>query len=95
LQPLDVVVFQPYKHYYAEAVDQVVRLGDATFNKIKFLAVFQGFRTKAFKQLIFRSSFRKTGLIPYNSEVVLASLRKKKYAEDNKQSKKQMEAKKQ
>jgi len=95
LQPLDVVVFQPYKHYHAEAVDQVVRLGDATFNKAEFLAAFQGFRTKAFKQLTLKSSFRKTGLIPYNPEMVLAPLRKKKHAKDNKQSKKQMKAKKQ
>lgn len=27
IQPLDVVVFQPYKHYHAEAVDASIRAG--------------------------------------------------------------------
>ena len=86
LQPLDVVIFQPYKHYHAEAIDQAVRLSDAEFNKAEFLAAFQSFRAKAFKKSTLQSSFRKTGLIPYNPEVVLAPLRAKKTVEDEHES---------
>jgi len=38
LQPLDVVVFQPLKHFHAEAVEQATRTGCSDFNKIEFLA---------------------------------------------------------
>ena len=38
LQPLDVVCFQPLKHYHAEAIDRVVRLGDCSFSRATFLA---------------------------------------------------------
>ena len=37
LQPLDVVVFQPYKHWYAEAIDKATCTGCVDFNKIEFL----------------------------------------------------------
>jgi len=37
LQPLDVVVFQPYKHYHAEAVEAATRLGCGEFDKAEFL----------------------------------------------------------
>lgn len=39
LQPLesDVVVFQPYKHYYAEAIDNASRTRSSEFDKIEFL----------------------------------------------------------
>ena len=35
LQPLDVVCFQPLKHYHAEAVDNVVQTGDVEFTRIE------------------------------------------------------------
>ena len=37
LQPLDVVVFQPYKHWHAEAVDAAARTRCMNFNKLEFL----------------------------------------------------------
>ena len=37
LQSLNIVVFQPYKHWHAEAVDAVARTGCMDFNKIEFL----------------------------------------------------------
>src|SRR5438270_733991 len=33
LQPLDVVCFQPLKHYHVEAIDRAVRTGDSDFSK--------------------------------------------------------------
>jgi len=57
LQPLDVVCFQPLKHYHGEAVDTAVRLGDTEFSKTEFLAVFQSFHQQAFKQSTILSAF--------------------------------------
>lgn len=38
LQLLDMVYFQPLKHYHAEAIDAAVQLGDAEFFKVEFPA---------------------------------------------------------
>lgn len=44
LQPLDVVCFQPLKHYHAEAIDHAVRLGDCSFSRATFLATIHNIR---------------------------------------------------
>lgn len=77
LQPLDVNVFQPYKHWHAEAVDEAARTGCIDFNKTEFLHCFTRIKQETFKESTIRNSFRKTGLIPYDPEIVLASLREK------------------
>ena len=74
LQPLDVVVFQPLKHYHAEAIDYATRTGCSDFNKIEFLTAITSIRVQAFKESTIISSFRKTGLIPYNPDRVLSQL---------------------
>ncbi len=74
LQPLDIVCFQPLKHYQAEAVDNAVQTGDVEFTRVQFLAHIQSIRKQAFKKLIVFSSFHKTGLIPFNPQVVLDKL---------------------
>ena len=40
-QPLNVGLFQPFKHYYTEVIDSEVRAGNVEFNKLNFLAAFQ------------------------------------------------------
>ncbi len=37
LQPLNVVIFQPYKHWHVELLDQATRSGCHDYNKVKFL----------------------------------------------------------
>ena len=70
-QPLDVGCFQPYKHYHSEAIDATMRTGIPKFSKLDFLASLITMRAKAFKKSTILSAFRKTGLIPYISEIVL------------------------
>jgi len=77
-QSLDVVVFQPSKHYHAEAVDNATRTGCSDFNKFEFLAAITLIRQQAFKPSTIISAFRKTGLIPYNPEIVLERLQEYK-----------------
>lgn len=75
LQPLNLVCFQPLKQYQSEAVDSTVRNGDYEFSKIKFLARITSIRSQAFKQNTICESFRQTGLIPFNLEIVMQKLR--------------------
>ncbi|KHO10678.1 hypothetical protein MAA_11729 [Metarhizium robertsii ARSEF 23] len=65
LQTLDVVVFQPLKHYHAKALDLIVRDG-VNISKLEFLAVIKGVRPQAFKESTILSAFRKTGIVPFN-----------------------------
>lgn len=68
-------VFQPLKHWYAEAVNEAVQNEDETFNKLECLAAFNRFRTQAFKDTTIRWAWENTGLVPYNPAVVLDKVR--------------------
>jgi hypothetical protein len=74
LQPLDVVCFQPLKHYHSETIDQAVRSGDTQFIRAEFLAAFDRIRAQTFKPDTIRSAFRKTGLFSYNPDEVMHTL---------------------
>lgn len=74
LQPLDVRIFQPYKHYHTQAIEDATRLGCAEFDKVEFLAALKSIRTKALKESTIRSAFKACGLVPYNPKVVLEKL---------------------
>jgi hypothetical protein len=71
LQPLDVVVFQPFKHFHAKAVDDATRIGCGDFNKLEFLAAINGIRQHTFKKHSLLSSFQQYGIIPYNPQVAI------------------------
>ena len=60
LQPLDLVCFQPFKHFHAEAVGVAARTGCLDF---EFLAALSTIREQAFKRTAILSAFRQTGLI--------------------------------
>ena len=74
LQPLDVVVFQPLKHYHAKALDVFVRDGLVNISKLEFLSCIQEVRKQAFKETTILSAFRKTGIWPLNPSKVLQIL---------------------
>jgi len=50
LQPLDVVVFQPHKHYHTKALDVAVRDGCTRFNKVEFLSAIDEIRRQTLKE---------------------------------------------
>ena len=83
LQPLDVVVFQPLKHYHAEAIDQATHPGCSDSNKDEFLSAIGSIREQAFKPTTIISSFQKTGLILYNPDKVLTHLHASDLSTDN------------
>jgi DDE superfamily endonuclease len=71
LQPLNVVLFQPFKHFHAKAVDNVTRTGCSHFDKLEFLATITSIRKETFKRNSILSAFRECGLVPYNPQIVL------------------------
>ena len=78
LQPLDVVVFQPLKHYHAQALDFLVRDGITQITKLEFLGFIQQIRKQAFKESTIRSAFRETGIMPFNPSIILEKLRSRR-----------------
>jgi hypothetical protein len=75
LQPLDVVVFQPYKHYHAEAVDRAARLGCDDYNKLEFFNDFEYFRRQALSTGTIKAAFEKTGIWPFQPATVVDFVR--------------------
>ncbi|KAE8224052.1 hypothetical protein CF319_g3001 [Tilletia indica] len=73
LQPLDVSVFQPMKHWHREAIDAATRTGCTNFNKIEFLASLNDIRVKTMKTNTIKNGFRLTGIHPYNPNMVLVN----------------------
>ena len=61
-------------HYHAEVIDHAMRTGCYDFSKIEFLSALRSIRQQAFKPTTIVSAFRKTGLIPWNPDLVLSSL---------------------
>ena len=74
-QPLDVGIFQPLKHWHSEAIDDSIRMGEADFNRLDFLAAFRRFHTQAFKPSSIISAWKKVGLMPYDPDLVLDQIR--------------------
>ena len=74
-QPLNVKVFQPYKHWHAESVDQVMHSGATEFNKLDFFHLFPQMKAKTMTPATIRHAWEKTGLYSYNSDIVLNKIR--------------------
>ena len=76
LQPLNIILFQPFKHQHRQAIKMAVRIGCINFNIIKFLHTLYRMRIAIFKQLSITSGWEKTGLILYNPKLILTKLRR-------------------
>jgi DDE superfamily endonuclease len=75
LQPLDISMFQSYKHYYQELLEDSIRFGGIDYKQTDFLASFQKMRDLTFKERVIRSAFEKSGLYPFDPSAVLSKLR--------------------
>ena len=51
LQPLNIILFQPFKHYHKLAIKMAVQIGYINFNTIKFLHALHQIYTATFKSL--------------------------------------------
>jgi hypothetical protein len=75
LQPLDIGVFQSYKHYHQELLEENVHFGGIDFNRLEFLRILQKMRKLTFKSRVIQSAWAKAGLFPYNPSIVLAKMK--------------------
>ena len=75
LQPLDVVIFQQWKHWHAEAIDRAIRHGIGQSDRQTFLANIESIRDSTFSQGNIKSSFRRCGFVPFRPAQVLRQIR--------------------
>ncbi|KAJ3453677.1 hypothetical protein MRS44_017924 [Fusarium solani] len=71
MQPLDVGVFSPYKHWQQHILYREISDGATDFNKADFLFYFQEMRNRTFKKSTIVSAWRKCGIYPFDPSVVL------------------------
>jgi hypothetical protein len=79
LQPLDVGCFAPLKRAYKTEINVLANSDITHIDKKAFLDTFNQVFDKAFSKDNIQSSFRATGLLPDNPEVVLSRLEVKPY----------------
>ena len=78
LQPLDVSLFSPLATFYSQQLNRFIHQcqGLSGLGKSDFFALFWPAYIAAFTPANIASGFRKTGLYPFNSELVLSMLTK-------------------
>lgn len=74
LQPLDVVLFQPYKHWHKQAILQATRTRYTQFNLMEFFCSITDIRNNTFKESSIRASFRQAGIWPVDVEKIVQRL---------------------
>jgi DDE superfamily endonuclease len=74
LQPLDVGCFGALKTAYGALVADLARKDVFNVDKADFLSMYIKARNNIFKETIIKNTFKNTGLIPFNPEVVTSIL---------------------
>jgi hypothetical protein len=74
LQPLDVGCFGAFKTAYGKLVADLVRQGIFHIDKADFLAMYCEAHQSIFTESTIKNSFKATGLVPFNPEIVLSKL---------------------
>ena len=74
LQPLDVAVFGPLKHYFRCAVEKRLRTGASRFPKTEFVQTYSEIRLQAITERNIKAGFKKTGLVPFDPQKAIQRL---------------------
>lgn len=88
LQPLDVGIFRPWKHYHNLAIQAALRSLDFEYTVTSFFRDLTEIRSKTFKQYTIVNAFRVSGMWPVSTKAGIAKMReykknhKKRYAEE-------------
>ena len=75
LQPLDVGVFQPYKHWHKKAVQHAMRNLDIDYNVASFLRDLGEIRTETFKKGTIQGAFQKAGMQPISCDTAIEKMK--------------------
>jgi hypothetical protein len=78
LQPLDVGIFQPWKHFHSKAVQRALRSLDYEYNITSFFRDLPGIRRDAFKHFAITNAFENSGMYPINCTIAIEKMRKYK-----------------
>jgi hypothetical protein len=76
LQPLDVGIFHPYKHYHKEAVHTAIQNLDLEYNLSSFMRDLPKIRQDTFKEQTIIHAFAKAGVWPVDCSIAITQLRK-------------------
>src|SRR5450432_2364552 len=74
LQLLDIGVFQSFKNYHQEVLEEAIRFGGVDYKREDFLASFQKMRDLTFKKPIICRAWEKAGLVLLDPEIVLKQM---------------------
>src|SRR6266516_2099449 len=75
MQPLDVGVFQPYKHWHDRAIQDALAKLSFEYNIQFFLRDLPTIRANTFKKRTIRHAFRKSGMWPIDIKQCLKQLK--------------------
>ena len=75
LQPLDVGVFQLYKHWHKKAVQHTMHNLDLNYNVASFMRDMQEIQAETFKKGTIYSAFWKAGMWPISCKTALAKMK--------------------
>jgi hypothetical protein len=64
MQPLDVGIFQPYKHWQDTKLNEAIALLDVEYHLKSFLRDLTWIREQTFKRETIKNAFRKSGMYP-------------------------------
>lgn len=78
LQPLDIGIFQPYKHWHKEAVHTAVRNLDLEYTLWSFIRDLPKIREQTFKESTIIHALQKAGGWPVEPSIAIIQLRKSK-----------------
>jgi hypothetical protein len=74
-QPLNVRAFQKFKFEFKKCLREEVFYGATEITKTDFFFLFNKFSDRTFTLKLCKASFRKTGLIPFDPDVVLLKMK--------------------
>ena len=75
LQPLDVGVFQSWKHYHNQAIHQSMRSLDLEYNITSFFRDLKEIREKTMKSYTIKHAFQDSGMWPISYKTALKKMR--------------------
>jgi hypothetical protein len=75
LQPLNVGVFQPYKHWHKKAVQHAMRNLNLNYNIASFMRDLTEIRAETFKAGTIHSAFRKAGMWPISCKAAVEKMK--------------------
>ena len=75
LQPLDVGVFQPYKHWHKKAVQHAMHNLNIDYNVASFLRDLGEIHKETFKKGTIQGAFQKAGIWPINCDIAIEKMK--------------------